>query len=61
MEPARIGEQGGTPKLGDRVTDETATAVVTAAVPAAAGNGAAEHAGSDIDGAIALAVSWCPT
>ena len=64
MEPARIGEQGGTPSLGDRVTDETTTQVVTAA----ARNGAGDHgagqgysaqgsgapSASDIEGAIVL-------
>lgn len=50
MDPTRIGEQGGTPNLGDRVTDETTTPVMTT-VPR---NGAAERVASDIDSAIVL-------
>src|SRR5579872_6147518 len=47
MEPARTGEQGGTANLGGRVTDETATAVVT---PAPSRNGAGGQPRSAVDG-----------
>jgi MoxR-like ATPase len=67
MEPARIGEQGGTPNPGDVVTDETTTTVVTTGsspmMPTGhdtTPNGSAERVRaershpSDIDGAVAL-------
>jgi MoxR-like ATPase len=50
MDPTRTGDQGGTPDLGDGVTDETTTTVMTT-VPR---NGAADRVAPDIDNAIVL-------
>jgi len=55
MEPARIGEQGGTPDLGDRVADDSATATPVLGTGAAVShNGAGAARPADIDGAIVL-------